>query len=360
MPDIDGQEDLGAGMHREFLSVPVGSIDGMRDVDLRLVQLVRNREGVFTRVEAVRLGFSPEMIEHRCVSGAWKQFDQDVFALAVFPGTWEQRCRAATSIHPAASLSHRTSAAWLGLDGFRAGQIHVTVPTVAHHGSRIATVHRSRHVQFSMVEGVRTTSFAQTVIQLAAQESRPSLLGAVSSGIHQRFQRLDDLHLRIGELRNRRLPGMSRLIDVLDEIDGEPPTESELERRLFSLVRFLPEVPDIERQVSMPWSPDRATIVDGFIGSWRLILEADGRRWHTRIQDFERDRWRDNEAAIHGLHVMRFTWHRLEHDPEGVLDQLRRFERARRSAARDHADSSRARDLRTSPHPSTSGATTVA
>jgi very-short-patch-repair endonuclease len=68
-------------------------------------------------------------------------------------------------------------------------------------------------------------------------------------------------------------------------------------------------------------------MVDALIPDWRLVLEADGRRYHQRIEDFERDRWRDAEAAVHGLHVMRFTHRRLRDDRAGITDQIVRYGR---------------------------------
>ncbi len=59
--------------------------------------------------------------------------------------------------------------------------------------------------------------------------------------------------------------------------------------------------------------------VDAVIPEWRLILEADGRAFHTKRADFERDRQRDNLAAAHGYRVMRFTYRALTKDPAGVL-----------------------------------------
>jgi len=63
-------------------------------------------------------------------------------------------------------------------------------------------------------------------------------------------------------------------------------------------------------QVPAPWSPGDQR-VDAFILEWRLILEADGRRWHARVADFDNDRWRDNQAAAMGLRVQRFTFTHL-------------------------------------------------
>lgn len=55
--------------------------------------------------------------------------------------------------------------------------------------------------------------------------------------------------------------------------------------------------------------------VDVLIEEWKVIVEADGRAWHTRVADFEYDRWRDNEALRHGYTTVRFTWHQLVHQP---------------------------------------------
>ena len=55
-------------------------------------------------------------------------------------------------------------------------------------------------------------------------------------------------------------------------------------------------------------------VVDTFIADWGLVLEVDGRNYHTRKADFERDRRRDNAAAAMGLVVLRFTWSMLVDD----------------------------------------------
>ncbi len=67
------------------------------------------------------------------------------------------------------------------------------------------------------------------------------------------------------------------------------------------------------------WWPALPHRVDAVIPEWRLILEADGRAFHTKRADFERDRQRDNLAAAQGYRVMRFTYRALTKDPAGVL-----------------------------------------
>jgi very-short-patch-repair endonuclease len=70
--------------------------------------------------------------------------------------------------------------------------------------------------------------------------------------------------------------------------------------------------------------------VDACIPAWGLVLEADGRRWHARVEDFDRDRWRDNQAAALGLRVMRFTHVHLVHRQ---LEVIRLIVDAGRTAA---------------------------
>lgn len=49
--------------------------------------------------------------------------------------------------------------------------------------------------------------------------------------------------------------------------------------------------------------------VDLMIG--RLVIEVDGREYHTQDGSFEEDRRRDRVAASLGLVVIRITWHQV-------------------------------------------------
>lgn len=52
----------------------------------------------------------------------------------------------------------------------------------------------------------------------------------------------------------------------------------------------------------------------------RLVVEADGARWHP---DPARDRKLDNRLMAAGWRVLRFTWAEVMHDPAAVLDLVR-------------------------------------
>lgn len=50
--------------------------------------------------------------------------------------------------------------------------------------------------------------------------------------------------------------------------------------------------------------------VDLLIGT-RLVVEVDGRAYHSDPQDFERDRTRDARLSIRGYRVLRFSYQQV-------------------------------------------------
>jgi hypothetical protein len=97
---------------------------------------------------------------------------------------------------------------------------------------------------------------------------------------------------------------------VLERFGGEyVPNESELEFLLDELLEH-PAIPKACRQHRPAWLPGVVRL-DRWIPQWRMVIEADGRAWHTKSADFERDRERDNAAAAAaaaaGAVVLRLT-----------------------------------------------------
>jgi very-short-patch-repair endonuclease len=54
----------------------------------------------------------------------------------------------------------------------------------------------------------------------------------------------------------------------------------------------------------------------------RLIVELDGRAYHSTAAAFERDRARDRRLQAAGWIVVRVTWRQLREDPESVIADL--------------------------------------
>ena len=80
------------------------------------------------------------------------------------------------------------------------------------------------------------------------------------------------------------------------------------------------------------WKANRPVLVDGanyypdarFFGRTRLLIEVDGRKFHSGEEVFETDRWRQNLLILDGWCVLRFTWRMLEERPDEVIAIIRR------------------------------------
>jgi hypothetical protein len=56
----------------------------------------------------------------------------------------------------------------------------------------------------------------------------------------------------------------------------------------------------------------------------RLVVEADGRRWHDPLDVRDLDRRRDNGWAVLGWRVLRFSWSDVVGSPDDVVSAVRR------------------------------------
>lgn len=89
------------------------------------------------------------------------------------------------------------------------------------------------------------------------------------------------------------------------------------------LKRYALPLPDAV-DVQLPWG-------EGDCVWWaqRLNVELDGNSTHRTRAQFERDRSRDQDAAVAGWLVIRVTWRQLKYEPKGVADRLRAILAAR-------------------------------
>ena len=144
------------------------------------------------------------------------------------------------------------------------------------------------------------TQYVATLEQLASGN------GALDDALAQGVLTVGELQGRYLDFAGSRRAGIGRMRALIDERSEEAfvPPESVLEGMLYAVLDQ-PGMPRYQRQAPLPWAPDRradAALIDA-----PVLLEADGRPWHTRVADFERDRRRDRVAASHGHATLRFT-----------------------------------------------------
>jgi very-short-patch-repair endonuclease len=68
---------------------------------------------------------------------------------------------------------------------------------------------------------------------------------------------------------------------------------------------------------------DSTFYVDVMFRRLKLVIEIDGRLYHTGAEVFETDRWRQNLLLLNGWFVLRFTWTMIEEQPEKVIAMVR-------------------------------------
>jgi Asp-tRNA(Asn)/Glu-tRNA(Gln) amidotransferase A subunit family amidase len=196
---------------------------------------------------------------------------------------------------------------------FRPGRIEVVTRRGTTHTSALAKVVESKTVgRLCLIDGIRVVSKADCTIQLARISSVERLRSVVHSFDRRDRRYLAELRDRQLALARSRLPGMKKLRIVLSELtDDVAPTDSDLEVELRTLVASVPALGAVVWQATLPFWTRGTARCDGLAIKWPLVLEADGRAWHTRVDDFERDRERDNLANVDGYDVLRFTYNQL-------------------------------------------------
>lgn len=297
-------------------------------------QLLRSQHGVLSRRQAIDVGITPALIRYNLESGAWTALSSGVYTTASSVPSWERQLHAALLAHPSGVVGGRSAAALHDFSGATKGRPEILMPFEGNARSALARVIRSRHfdqVDTGYINGFPATSIAETILTLSLRDPPARLERLVDHEIARNRLSVVDFHPILDRLARARQPGLKvlrRIIHEREDDSYQPPT-TELERLLYGLLDH-PEIPSYERQAPLSYETVDAT-VDAYVESWSTIVEGDGRRWHTRKADFERDRQRDNAAIAAGLVVVRFTWKMLRYEPESCLQTLLRTGRNRQS-----------------------------
>jgi very-short-patch-repair endonuclease len=275
------------------------------------IQRLLAAEGVIARQDHPELDTTLRYLVRR---GDLARVLPGIYAAADQAASLQARVRALSRLDPDAILVGAVAArlsfwAELRVNLVECAVRHRRAPQAGYHFTR-------RQIPPELIvnrAGLRYTAPALTALDLCG------VMGgdAIDQALRSRATTLAQLH-RAMELTAGRVGNRTKRQLLLDS-RAEP--WSEAERSFHGLLRG---VGIAGWQANRPVVLDGSTFnVDVIFRKLKLVVEIDGRLYHTGTEVFETDRWRQNLLILNGWCVLRFTWTMIEEHPEKVLATVR-------------------------------------
>jgi very-short-patch-repair endonuclease len=285
---------------------------GKSQRDREIAALADRQHGVVAVWQLAAIGLTQDDVDYRVRIGRLHRIHKGVYAVGYRKLTRQGHWMAAVLAYgPDAVLSHRSAAALWGIGpGF--WKIEVTTPGPRRSRKGIQA-HRAAldPDDITTKDGIPTTSVARTILDLARLMPAERLTRVIEDA-----DRRGLLDLRALDRTMERHPGGAgtrRLKQALAAYRGPADTRSKLERDFRALIARA-KLPEPQFNVLVA-----GLTVDVFWPQWRLVVELDGRPYHSSPRQFETDRIRDATLQKHDLRVLRVTGDRMDHEPQAVL-----------------------------------------
>ncbi len=291
-----------------------------------LIPLAERQHSVFTLQQALDCGFSRNQIRNQVRRRRWIRLQRGLFRLGGRPFDLLARLSASQKALPAAVVSHESAAHLHGLPGF--GADVRAVVTTSHSSSRCdyAEVHRYAGITDDDVvtrKGLATTTVALTLFHLSSAVSETQVNALIDRALHRGLTAMPQLLALADHWTRWGRPRRGVMIRALERrADGYVPSESVLESAFDQLV-IDHGLPTPTKQFRPPWLGPAGDRVDYAYEHDQIVIEVDGRAWHTREADFERDRERDRRAHLAGWMTLRYTWPEVTHRGHSVAAEIR-------------------------------------
>jgi len=299
----------------------------MQIPDVVATELATCQHGAFARWQLLPRGVDPRTIDRRVAQGYWMTLLPGVFALTGTRDTFERRLWAGwLAVGPGALISHESAAEVQRIPNVIRNRVVLTNPHGQHHRLPGVIVHQLDDLlpeHRTAAEGLPITTPARTIVDLAAVVHPARLSPIVEATHHARIASYSEVGVCMTSIARRGKPGIRHLARTLDKLTAtKGVTMSKLERLLLELIADA-RLPRPTSQFAFPGRVFTNGCVDAAYVDAKLIIEADGRAWHTRIADVKRDRDRDNDAARHGWQTLRLLWEHITADRQATGELIR-------------------------------------
>lgn len=281
------------------------------------------------------------LIARRVRASRWDRVAPGVYGDRTHAPSFDRRAwRAVLAAGPRVAVAQGAAAHLLAVHAFASQSIIVALPHGHHPRLPGFTIRQTKafldhHV--TKVRGIPVTNGARTVVDLAGVVASSRVGALLDEAVVAKVTTLPTVSRALADVAVRGRRGVGRLGRALDERGpGYIPPASELERVLHELVELAGLAP-ASRQHPFPGREPGAGRIDAAYPTLRLAIEVDGRRWHTRIADLQRDHARDREAARQGWVTIRLLWEDVTFDPLGAATELAAIHAARAQLVRASA-----------------------
>lgn len=296
----------------------------MHRADLAVFALAATQCGLFSRRQVLERGGSDALIRRRLARGLWVAVAPGIYSLPEQPPSFRRSLWIAyLAAPPGAVVSHWSGGSLRRLDGFPRNRFTLTVPHGRYPANPVAQTFQTVAMPTTTpVAGLPVATVERILIDvssLVGPRKLEALVELARTAERTNPVRLRREHLRLARSGRRGIAQMGTLLSQYEE--GPTPSRSELEGRLDAILVRVPA--PVSHEAPLPgreWSNER--VDRRFDHPSRLIVEGDGRRYHTRLADFRRDRERDRVALRHGYPTMRYAYEELVDDAEAVLEEI--------------------------------------
>lgn len=321
--------------------------------------LLARQQGLATRAQLRAAGLSRRGLDRELAGGGLGRLAPGLYAAGPLPARGEHllsggtvdagfaaQVRRAVLQLPGARAARRTAAVLWGFDMVvEPDAVELDVP----HGHRPPPLdgvqcRQSRSGATSLLVPVPgclplpATSAVETVLDCAEELPLAHAVAIADSALRRGAVTRQQLRRAVSARRGR--PFCGRLWRVVRWCD--PRSGSVLE----SLLRVVLCEAGLRPPRTQHRVLDPAGLLVGRVDlAWplqRLVVEADGRRWHDPRDARDADRHRDNGCARAGWLVLRFTWADVVHDPERVVAAVREALASRAGTGPVHGGTSEA------------------
>lgn len=306
-----------------------------------LLRLAGDHHGVVSADELSTLDVTPAVRDRLLRRGLIERFGRFAFRAVGSVETVEQRVVAAC--HDTKGAATRSTAAWLhGLPGFDppAGNPEVVcLESCCQYRSKVASESSSSWLTekaIVVIRGIQVLCIEWVLFSLAGEIPGPKdrrTTEAIRLQKRRIFHRAVEDALRLGltteaklwahleDIRCRGRKGVTEFELLLQE-RADAPTESWLEREFLAVLdRFGLPRPDCQERIEI----DGAFVarVDFRYRGTDIVIEVTGHRYHSSVEQMERDQARRNRMALAGLKVVEFSYNAIVHSPHEVAARIR-------------------------------------